>query len=374
MVVEDRVPDPREARSAAEFVALLRLLKDASGLTFRELTQRADAAGEVLPRSTIANMLGRTSVPREELLAAFARACGCGPAAVQDWLAVRKELAVHGRRGGGAGGAGEVRGTGGAEGVRGTGGAGDVCGTGGAGDVRGTGGPEDVRGTGGVGEVPVVPPERSPEPPAGASPARRRRQFRNVLVAAASLLVLAAAAVTVAVLARDEEPGSPSVAGPVAGRTVQIRSVHSGLCLSEKRGSDSGRLYQVPCDGETLPSFSLRPLGDGVWRIATEHPDYGPGCAGVWNGMREGGAPMQDQECGRRGSAEAFRIEPRGHPAEGYRIRPTHTRLCVGAVAGSGERGTEMVQRGCDGSDRGSLFSFDPVATDGPAALDAVGG
>ncbi|MFJ1614854.1 helix-turn-helix domain-containing protein [Streptomyces sp. NPDC087228] len=347
MVVEDRAPDPREARSAAEFVALLRLLKDASGLTFRELTQRADAAGEVLPRSTIANMLGRTSVPREELLAAFVRACGCGPAAVEDWLAVRKELAVHGRRSGGAGEAEEVHGTGGAG---------------------------EVRGTGGAGEVPAAPPERSPEPPAGTSPARRRRRFRNVLVAAASLLVLAAAAVAVAVLARDEEPGSPSVAGPVAGRTVQIRSVHSGLCLSEKRGSDSGRLYQVPCDGETLPSFSLRPLGDGVWRIATDHPDYGPGCTGVWNGMREGGAPMQDQECGRRGSAEAFRIEPLGHPAEGYRIRPTHTRLCVGAEAGSGERGTEMVQRGCDGSDRGSLFSFDPVATDGPAAPDAVGG
>ncbi|MDV9197088.1 helix-turn-helix transcriptional regulator, partial [Streptomyces sp. Wh19] len=80
MVVDGRAPDPREARSTPEFIALLRLLKDVSGLTFRELSQRAEVVGDVLPRSTIANMLGRTSVPREELLAAFVRACGCGPA------------------------------------------------------------------------------------------------------------------------------------------------------------------------------------------------------------------------------------------------------------------------------------------------------
>lgn len=100
MVVEGRAPDPRGARNAPEFVALLGVLKEASGLTYRELAQRADAVGDVLPRSTIANMLGRTSVPREELLAAFVRACGCGPEEVADWLAVRKELAVHGERAG----------------------------------------------------------------------------------------------------------------------------------------------------------------------------------------------------------------------------------------------------------------------------------
>ncbi|MFE7357697.1 helix-turn-helix domain-containing protein [Streptomyces sp. NPDC057543] len=341
MVVEGRAPDPREARSAAEFVALLRVLKDASGLTFRELAQRADAVGDVLPRSTIANMLGRTSVPREELLAAFVRACGCGPTAVEDWLAVRKELAVHGQRDGRVDEA----------------------------DA------EKERGTAQAGEVPAEPAERLPGPAVGTPRARPGgRRFRNVLVAAVSLLVLAAVAVTVALLVRDEQPSPSPVAGPVAGRTVQIRSVHAGLCLSEKRGSDSGRLYQAPCDGETLPGFSLRPLGDGVWRIVTDHPDYGPGCTGVWNGSREVGALLQDQECGRRGAAERFWIEPRGHPVEGYRIRPVHTHLCVGAEAGSVGRGAEVVQRGCDGVDRGSLFSFDPVASDGPAASDRAGG
>ncbi|WP_326655405.1 hypothetical protein [Streptomyces sp. NBC_01750] len=67
-------------------------LKDWSGLTYRELTARAEAAGDVLPRSTVANMLSRSTVPREELVAAFVRACGCGPGATESWLRVRKEL------------------------------------------------------------------------------------------------------------------------------------------------------------------------------------------------------------------------------------------------------------------------------------------
>jgi hypothetical protein len=324
MVVEGRAPDPRAARSAPEFIAMLRMLKDASGLTFRELAQQAETVGDVLPRSTIANMLGRTSVPREELLAAFVRACGCGPEQVADWLAVRKELAAHGERAGTA----EVPGA----------------------------APEATAGH--SSEPPTVP---LPEPaPAG------RRSSRTVVAAAVALVVLAAAAVTVTLLLRDgdDRPESRPVTGPVAGRTVQIRSVRSGLCLSEKRGNDSGRLYQVPCEQETIPSFSLKPLDGGAWRIVTDHPDYDLGCTGVWDGMRDAGAGLQDQGCGERGDAEEFLIEPVGRPVEGYRIRPAHTRLCVGAEGNSEERGAELVQASCDGADPGSLFSFDPVATE----------
>ncbi|MFJ1881328.1 MULTISPECIES: helix-turn-helix domain-containing protein [unclassified Streptomyces] len=320
MVVDGRAPDPREARSTPEFIALLRLLKEASGLTFRELSQRAEAVGDVLPRSTIANMLGRTSVPREELLAAFVRACGCGPEQVADWLAVRKELAVRGERAGTAEASGAA--------------------------------PEATAGY--SSEPPTVP---LPEP----APARRRRS-RTVVAAAVALVVLAAAAVTVTLLVRDDERKATPVSGPVAGRTVQIRSVHSGFCLSEKRGSDSGRLYQVPCEQETIPSFSLKPLDGDAWRIVTDHPDYDLGCTGVWDGMRDAGAGLQDQECGKRGDAEEFLIEPVGRPVEGYRIRPAHTRLCVGTEGNSKERGAYLVQTSCDGADRGSLFSFDPVA------------
>ncbi|WP_199782705.1 helix-turn-helix domain-containing protein, partial [Streptomyces pristinaespiralis] len=86
-------PDPERVRDPAEFVAAMQVLKDRSGLTYRELTSRAEAVGDVLPRSTVANMLGRTTLPREELVAAFVRACGVGPGGMDAWLRVRKELA-----------------------------------------------------------------------------------------------------------------------------------------------------------------------------------------------------------------------------------------------------------------------------------------
>ncbi|WP_072486772.1 RICIN domain-containing protein [Streptomyces atratus] len=63
-------------------------------------------------------------------------------------------------------------------------------------------------------------------------------------------------------------------------------------------------------------------------------------------------------------SGRGILIEPVGRPVEGYRIRPVHTRLCVGAEGNSKERGAKLVQASCEGADRGSLFSFDPVATE----------
>ncbi|AUA11141.1 hypothetical protein GTZ89_03955 [Streptomyces sp. SID8382] len=95
MADADRAPDPRRARSANEFITALQALKDWSRLTYRELSARADAVGDVLPRSTVANMLGRATLPREELVAAFVRACGVGPAELTVWLAVRKDLATR---------------------------------------------------------------------------------------------------------------------------------------------------------------------------------------------------------------------------------------------------------------------------------------
>ncbi|MEU3651522.1 helix-turn-helix domain-containing protein [Streptomyces sp. NPDC032161] len=371
MVVEGGIPDPREARSAAEFVALLRVVKDGSGLTFRELTRRADAAGDVLPRSTIANMLARASVPREELLAAFLRACGREPAEMVDWLAVREELAARGRRTGAADGIEEADGSGaageGADGDGRTDGSG-AAGEGADGDGRTDGKGAAGEGTGGNGEGrgrDAVRAAGRAIVPAAIPPSALRRR-RAVLVAAASLVALAALVVTAVVLVREERPGAAPVGGPVEGRTVQLRSVRSGLCFSEERGSESGRLFETPCDGPTIPDFSLKPLGDDVWRIVTDHPDYGLGCTGVWDGAREAGASMQDQECGRRGPAEEFRIEPVGHPVEGYRIRPVHTRLCVGTEVRNGRREAELVQTSCDGAARTVLFSFDPV-TSSPA-------
>ncbi|WP_424888928.1 helix-turn-helix domain-containing protein [Streptomyces sp. XH2] len=64
------------ARDAGDFTDRMRRLKERSGLTYRELEQRAQARGEVLPRSTLSDVLQGRSLPRPELLVAFLHVCG----------------------------------------------------------------------------------------------------------------------------------------------------------------------------------------------------------------------------------------------------------------------------------------------------------
>ncbi|WP_157877994.1 helix-turn-helix domain-containing protein, partial [Streptomyces torulosus] len=87
---------PETARTSAEYVALLRRLKERSGLTYRQLEQRAAERGEVLARSTLADVLRRDALPRAEVVSALVRACGVADAAVPTWLAVRERLVVMG--------------------------------------------------------------------------------------------------------------------------------------------------------------------------------------------------------------------------------------------------------------------------------------
>ncbi|MFG1916461.1 helix-turn-helix domain-containing protein [Micromonospora sp. NPDC048898] len=87
-------PDPQAAGSAAEFVAQLRALRQWSGLTIRQVTRKAQEAGDVLPHSTLNTALGRATLPREELVAAFVRACGGDQDTVDAWITVRKGLAA----------------------------------------------------------------------------------------------------------------------------------------------------------------------------------------------------------------------------------------------------------------------------------------
>lgn len=84
---------PHTAQNPAEFIALLRRLKVRSGLNYRQLEARADAAGDVLPRSTLSAALKRSALPREELLVAFVRACGSTDTDLAEWTATRRRLA-----------------------------------------------------------------------------------------------------------------------------------------------------------------------------------------------------------------------------------------------------------------------------------------
>jgi len=84
--------DPRRARTSAELVETLRALKTAAGLSYREIEQRARAAGDWLPASTLATVLGRTTVPRAEVVAALVQACGGDPDTVSRWVDASRRL------------------------------------------------------------------------------------------------------------------------------------------------------------------------------------------------------------------------------------------------------------------------------------------
>ncbi|MFJ6658416.1 hypothetical protein ACIQNG_18915 [Streptomyces sp. NPDC091377] len=78
---------------AAAFMTALRDLKVWSGLSYRQLERRAARAGHVLPHSTVATMLGRDRLPREELVALFVAACGMRADEAQVWLDARVSIA-----------------------------------------------------------------------------------------------------------------------------------------------------------------------------------------------------------------------------------------------------------------------------------------
>ncbi|MEU3876014.1 MULTISPECIES: helix-turn-helix domain-containing protein [Streptomyces] len=306
---------PQDARDAAEFMALLRQLKDASGLTYRQLEARAADGGDVLPRSTLADVLRQDALPRAELLAAFVRACGHG-GHVQEWLAARERLASR--------------------------------------------------------------QQGSPPPPPPPPPGRRRiGRYGRVLGVVVVLLALVGGGAYLAMdrtgggdrdqpkrtVASSAPPAATALA-PAPG-TYRIRSAVSSLCLSERDGQGAGNVYQADCRS-SVPTYALEEADGGAYRIRSLHPVFGYGCLGVGNGSAKGGAQMMDDYCGHRGTAENFRLRREGAPAGGYRVMPLHTGACVSVPGGSKQQWTPVLQLPCAAGDAGQVFHFDPVASPHP--------
>ncbi|GHH95676.1 RICIN domain-containing protein [Streptomyces capillispiralis] len=330
---------PHEVRDAAEFVALLRRLKERSGLSYRRLEERAAERGEVLPRSTMADVLRHGVLPRAETLEVFLRVCG-EERNVPAWLEARNRVAALGA------------GTRTAEERE--------AGT----DHR----PEH-------GE-PSAAPRPGPDPGDGGAvrPRRAGRRFgspKQLLGMAVVLLALLGGGYFT-LAAVHGGGGATGAAGdsdaPGAG-TYRIRSLASSLCLSERDGEDAGHVYQSACAG-SIPAYALEEKGEGVYRIRSLHPVFGYGCLGVENAGTRRGARMMDDYCGHRGTAERFRLEPAGD--RGYRIRPVHTDACVSVPGGSVTQWTPIVQSPCVSGDTGQVFRFDPVPT--PSAVPDVTG
>ncbi|WP_410814153.1 helix-turn-helix domain-containing protein [Micromonospora sp. 067-2] len=299
---------PDDANDPIEFVDLLRQLKKRSRLTYRQLEQRAASAGDVLARSTAADVLGRATLPRPEVLAAFVRACGAEDQ-VEVWLRARHRLA--------------------------------------AGSFAPTS-PAPDHPPAGVG-APATAPE--PLPPAGTRPRWFPRPGPLALLVVGVLLgALGAGAWFLrpdgerrpsaerasAEGSRSTTPrgdSSPSTA-PSGGRS-QIRPVRAPqLCLTEGRDRtgryESEVAVQRPCAQATPPDTYLEPVPGGLYLIKWNHPAHGPGCLTIRRD--EPGRHLLEPwtNCLVPGSLQLFRFEPTGSAPTTYRIRPANTELCVG--------------------------------------------
>ncbi|MFF8657693.1 RICIN domain-containing protein [Streptomyces huasconensis] len=308
---------PEQARTPAEFVALLRQVKEVSGLTYRQLELRAAERGDLLPRSTVAGALSRAALPKAELVEALVRACE-GEERVGAWLAARDRIA-----------SGEVP---------------PPPASAPAPAPAPTSAPSAAALVAVAGSGPV---------PAAPAVARRRPRSRVLTLAAGVIVVVALAAVGASALNGSDEPPDPSPsdsakAAGVPSGVVRVQPLRAaGLCLTDGRDREGryGSHIAVfrPCGEAVPPTTELEPLGGGVYRVRWAHPEQGRGCLaaptkGTAKGFLE---PWND--CG---AAARLRVERRG---DAYVLRLADGR-CVG-VNGSAVAGAEAVLARCGGAD-----------------------
>ncbi|MFG1652166.1 helix-turn-helix domain-containing protein [Micromonospora sp. NPDC049275] len=336
---------PDEAADPVAFVDLLRQLKDASRLTYRQLEQRAAAAGDVLARSTAADVLRRSTLPRPEVLAAFVRACGAGDQ-VDAWLRARDRLA---------------------DGAY----------------------------------APTSPaPSRPPTEVAGSASAdvlaggRPDEAGPRWFARPAPLALLAVAAVLAALGAwflrpddDDRRPTAPQASagtsssattgvsvGPSSGPKggpAEIRPARSPqLCLTE--GHDRTGEYpsevavQRRCTEATPPETYLQPVTAGLYFIKWNHPVQGPGCLTIREADPARNLLEPWKECQKDREIQLFRFEPTGSAPTAYRIRPARGDLCVGLRdddgAASADAPIEALVEPCTGGADQEFLIADPAA------------
>lgn len=322
----DEIPlQPAAVRGVDEYTAALRALKARTGLTLRELESRAAARGDVLPRSTVADLLRRRSLPRRETVAAFVRACG-EEDRLAEWMATWERLACT--------------------------------------DVPSTDETSPRTGDGPV--VGEQTPSSNPGPALqhhGAPPAAAGSRRRPVIVVAAVTL---AGAVTAGVLLGGDQmaiwsraTGNTAAPRPAllpvtsAGSWARIRPAGTPeLCLTagnERSGRYASEVaVQRPCSDPGPRSF-LQPDGDDLANIKWEHPtDKGMGCLTIVDSGPAKGLVEPQDNCLAGKDAQLFRIERFSATAVGHRLRRAHTEFCLGIRDGETAAGAETVQQPCD--------------------------
>ncbi|WP_283134341.1 helix-turn-helix domain-containing protein [Rhizohabitans arisaemae] len=322
-------PDPSHAQTPAEYVALLRLFRDRSGLTYRTIQRRAAENGDSLPASTLATMLTRDTLPRAELVSAFLRACGEPTVRVDAWLEIRRDLLT-------------------------------------APVPSPDAGPADEN-------ADAPPAEAVPEPATRPAwyPARHPRLYLlsagfTLAVVLITIVVVSNTGGTTSASGASSPSPSPSASpSPAQGLppsgTYRFRIALSGLCLTEKPTLETGELWQGPCD-QAMPTRSLVRLGD-EYQITTDHPDFGPGCMGVKESSAFIGATVADDFCAKTGAGERFELVPALEKPGGFRIKALHSGLCVGLTGNSLKPWAAIRQVYCYQNRFGQIFFLDPEKT-----------
>ncbi|GHG93438.1 hypothetical protein Srubr_33620 [Streptomyces rubradiris] len=314
--------DPQGVSDAAALVQLLRELKQRSGLTLRELEERARARGELLARSTVSDMLRGIRLPAPGTVAAFVRACGAHETDVDAWLEARQraEEAASARPSGPA-------------------------------------------------------PDPDPDIVAGARRTRSRvtalrlggltRRARSWVLVGELTTCLVAVAVWALSAVLGAAPPSPAVPPDVntAARDslrgfAEIRPARTPqLCLTEGRDTQGAYLNavaaQLPCEEARPPHTYLRPVEPSAattsYFIEWQHPQHGWGCLTV---RREGPGkdllePWPSRSCDAHRAYQHFRIEPAATTDGRYRLRLEGTQRCVGLRGDSTEKGADAMVEPC---------------------------
>ncbi|TDD30533.1 hypothetical protein E1287_29075 [Actinomadura sp. KC06] len=336
MESDDAVPD--DLGDVPSFKAGLRRLKAWSGISYRELERKAKATGEILPATTIADMLSpsRPRMPRENQVRALVRACGCDEDQVAAWVRTRRRIVMS-----------EAAPPEGRPGAR---------------EDGGPPGPD-------VAPAPDDPHVRTGPAGDDVVPPRRMSGRTAKLLTACGILLLVGTGAPLAAPVLDgqvrpadaarPQTTAPSAPGLPASGPYRIRVAHSGLCLSERRGTTSGLVLQTQC-ARAFPLMSLESQTAARYRIATDHPEFGPGCMGISRARRTPGPYVFNDFCGNENKgAEVFLLTSVITPVPGYTIRVAHNGLCLGFPENTTRDGAPLHQMECDQSP-GQVFTVEP--------------
>ncbi|MFC9684658.1 RICIN domain-containing protein [Streptomyces sp. NPDC056948] len=370
-------PLPHEARSAAEFVACLRWLKEQAGLTYRQLERNAERRGDVLARSTAADALRRDSLPRAEVVVAFVRACG-GNEDAAVWLEARDRLAA----------AEPSDADDGATPV--DGGSTPAHAEQTPGHDSSTHAADDDPAHAADGPTPAPTPTSTPEPLTEPAVTGRVKNRRALAASAVAALLLAGVGAWALLPGETSDRGkgtraagagprldpssvpssSTDVEGPPPGPSRIRPALAPKLCVTE--GHDRKGRYrsqvavQRPCGDATPPDLSLVSVGNtGSYYIQWRHPVYGDGCltalgsGHVVEGLLE---PWPWESCSADRTSQHFFFDSAGgSEADGYRIHVVQNGMCLG-INGAEDRaaGAEIAQQRCTGA-RDQEFLVDDV-------------